>query len=68
VDFNQEFFNPNYRSYNAGKFTISDIILELKYVPDSDSEARQVTQYIDARLSKNSKYVRGMNMLYHREF
>ncbi len=68
VDFNQEFFNPNYQSYVAGKFNIDDIILELKYVLDSDTEAREVTQYIDARLSKNSKYVRGINLLYHPEF
>lgn len=67
VDFNQEFFNPNDASYAAGKFKINDLVLELKYGLESDTEARQLSQYIDARLSKNSKYVRGMNMLYHRE-
>lgn len=69
VDFNQRFFNPNYQqSYTGSKLYCHDIVLELKYATKDDLDARQVSQQIDARLSKNSKYVTGINLLYHPNF
>ncbi|WP_282160165.1 polyphosphate polymerase domain-containing protein [Ulvibacterium marinum] len=67
VDFNQEFYNPNYQVYQHSKTKIDDVILELKYALENDREAREVSQSIAPRLSKNSKYVRGINLLYHPE-
>jgi hypothetical protein len=43
---------------------IDDIILELKYLTRDDFKARKLSQSFDQRLSKNSKYVRGYDMLY----
>ena len=65
VDFGQEFFNPNYDIYQRSKVVIPDVILELKYNLKDDMDARNITQQIDTRLSKNSKYVRGIDLLYH---
>lgn len=67
IDFNQEFYNPNYQSYQQSKIKIDDVILELKYALEDDKVAREVSQGIGPRLSKNSKYVRGINLLYHPE-
>ena len=68
VDFNQAFYNPNYTILENSKRQINDSVLELKYAVGADNEARQVSQQIKARLSKNSKYVNGINLLYHSEF
>ncbi|MEX0290464.1 MAG: polyphosphate polymerase domain-containing protein [Flavobacteriaceae bacterium] len=68
VDFNQQFFNPNYPDFEKSKIAIEDVIVELKYALEDDRNARQVSQYIGTRLSKNSKYVRGINLLYHPQF
>lgn len=39
-------------------------ILELKYDELHDSKADRITQYLPYRLSKNSKYVNGINLCY----
>lgn len=65
VDFNQKFYNPNYSYYGNSGVNINDIVLELKYAVEDDNDARQLSQQIDARLSKNSKYVTGIDLLYH---
>ena len=65
VDFNQAFYNPNYTILEHSQQKINDIVLELKYAVADDNEARQVSQQIKTRLSKNSKYVNGINLLYH---
>jgi len=65
LDFNQKFFNPNYTKFERSELQLSDIILELKYAVEDDAETREVSQQIDTRLSKNSKYVNGVNMLYN---
>ncbi|WP_209401171.1 VTC domain-containing protein [Pseudozobellia sp. WGM2] len=65
VDYNQKFYNPNYITYQNSEIRINDTVLELKYATQDDHEARTVSQQIDARLSKNSKYVTGINLLYH---
>jgi SPX domain protein involved in polyphosphate accumulation len=67
VDFNQAFYNPNYVVLENSQRKINDIVLELKYAPEADHEARQVSQQIKTRLSKNSKYVNGINLLYHND-
>ncbi len=67
VDFNQAFYNPNYTVLANSQRKINDIVLELKYAVADDNEARQVSQQIKTRLSKNSKYVNGINLLYHND-
>jgi len=67
VDFNQNFYNPNYVVLENSQQKINDIVLELKYSVGDDNEARQVSQQIKTRLSKNSKYVNGINLLYHND-
>lgn len=68
VDFNQAFYNPNYDSFERSELRLNTVVLELKYAVEDDSEARQVSQQINTRLSKNSKYVTGIDMLYHTAF
>lgn len=65
VDFNQNFHNPNCIFHENNRTSLNDVIVELKYALKDDREARQVSQQINARLSKNSKYVNGINLLYH---
>jgi SPX domain protein involved in polyphosphate accumulation len=67
VDYNQAFYNPNYRVVQNSQRKTKDIVLELKYAVAEDNEARQLSQQIKTRLSKNSKYVNGINLLYHNE-
>ena len=67
VDYNQAFYNPNYTVLKNSQRKIKDIVLELKYAVADDDEARQVSQQIKTRLSKNSKYVNGINLLYHND-
>ena len=64
LDYNQEFFNPNYANYKASRRTIEDrgIVLELKYNIDDDNDARLISQEFGARLSKNSKYITGIDL------
>ena len=65
IDFNQAFYNPNYSSFDRSELLLNDIVLELKYAVEDDDDAREVSQQISTRLSKNSKYVTGIDMLYH---
>ncbi|SHG58903.1 VTC domain-containing protein [Flagellimonas flava] len=65
VDFNMAFFNPHFQSnYRVADRSIHDIVLELKYGREHDAESRILSQQIGARLSKNSKYVRGMDCIH----
>ena len=68
VDFNQTFYNPNYNSFETSKLSLLDTVVELKYALGDDADAREVSQQIGTRLSKNSKYVNGVNLLYHPVF
>ncbi len=67
VDFNQAFYNPNYTFLAQSQRKINAIVLELKYAVADDNEARELSQQIKTRLSKNSKYVNGINLLYHND-
>jgi SPX domain protein involved in polyphosphate accumulation len=62
LDYNMHFYNPNITTFKDSKRGLEDIVLELKYERKHDYEARQLAQEIDARLSKNSKYVRGVEI------
>jgi len=63
LDYNMKFFNPNLTNYGITERTIDDIVLELKYDTKHDNESRLLSQEIDSRLSKNSKYVRGLEII-----
>jgi hypothetical protein len=61
------FYNPHFREYQMTKAQLSDVVLELKYNVSDDKESRKLTQALTARLSKNSKYVRGVDLIHHQQ-
>lgn len=65
LDYNMNFFNPHYKNFRSSGSGLSDIVLELKYDTKHDSDSRELSQLIDSRLSKNSKYVRGIEVIYN---
>jgi len=67
IDYNMTFYNPYFTNYESSKAQLSDIILELKYKVPHDKESRKLTQQLTARLSKNSKYVRGVDLIHHQQ-
>lgn len=66
LDYHQHFYNPNFRNFSLSKSSLDEkeVILELKYLPEHDKVSREVSQQFKTRLSKNSKYVRGMELVY----
>lgn len=65
IDYNMLFYDVLVSPYSITKAAIPDVILELKYALPHDKESRVITQNLSARLSKNSKYVRGVDLIYH---
>lgn len=65
IDYNMTFYNPQFETYEDSKTQLPDVVLELKYKVEDDREARRLTQELTARLSKNSKYVRGVDLVNH---
>ncbi len=66
LDSNLKFYNPNYKYfYNENLINLDEVILELKYGTMDDFEGRKLSQEITPRLSKNSKYVRGFDLIYN---
>ena len=65
LDYNMCFYDPNITTFIDSKSCLPDIILELKYKREYDYAGRDLAQEIDARLSKNSKYVRGVEIINH---
>ena len=63
IDFNMKFFNPHYVNFKSSESNLSDIVLELKYGTRHDDVGRELSQLIVSRLSKNSKYVRGIELI-----
>ena len=61
-DYNMKFYSPQMKDYLATEMRLSDTILELKYDRQHDDESRQLSQQLNSRLSKNSKYVRGIEL------
>ncbi|MFT5890350.1 MAG: SPX domain protein involved in polyphosphate accumulation [Dokdonia sp.] len=67
IDYNMAFYNPHFSDYQMTKAQLSDVVLELKYMVSDDKESRKLTQALTARLSKNSKYVRGIDLVHHQQ-
>lgn len=65
VDYNMVFYNPSFSDYRVSKVQLPDIVLELKYKVGDDKESRKLTQQLSSRLTKNSKYVRGIDLVHH---
>lgn len=65
IDYNMAFYNPNIIPYQVSKTIFPEVILELKYAVQDDPDARALTQQLTARLSKHSKYVRGVDRINH---
>lgn len=63
IDYNMRFYNPNVDQFQLSEISISDIVLELKYKLEDDLLGRKLAQEIKQRLSKNSKYVRGYDLI-----
>lgn len=61
IDYNMQFYNPVVHPYKLSIQSASDVVLELKYARDHDKEARLLSQHLRERLSKHSKYVRGVD-------
>ena len=64
LDYNMKFYNPNVDQYMITEAGIEHLVLELKYPIEHDFEGRKLSQFFDERLSKNSKYVLGCDLLY----
>ena len=67
IDYNMAFYNPHFSEYTMTKAQLPDVVLELKYKVSDDKESRKLTQTLSARLSKNSKYVRGIDLIHHQQ-
>ncbi len=67
IDYNMAFYNPHFSAYTMTKAQLPDVVLELKYKVADDKESRKLTQTLSARLSKNSKYVRGIDLIHHQQ-
>ena len=65
VDYNMRFYDVLMSPLHLGEITLPEVILELKYNREDDKESRQLTQQLNARLSKHSKYVRGIDLVHH---
>ncbi|MEZ8002935.1 MAG: polyphosphate polymerase domain-containing protein [Patiriisocius sp.] len=65
IDYNMCFYNPNTFNFATSKITTDDIVLEFKYAIPQDTQSREVSQHFSARLSKNSKYVTGIETVYN---
>ena len=63
IDYNMAFYNPEVSAFEKSKMCIPEIVLELKYAREHDTASRKLTQHFTSRLSKNSKYVRGVQLI-----
>lgn len=64
LDYNMSFYNIKSNDFLRSKISADDIVLELKYERAHDDESRNLTQHLPVRLSKNSKYVRGIDLFF----
>lgn len=64
LDYNMQFYDPLAKNPTTPIQSLDEIVLELKYETRHDARARDVAQHFNTRLSKNSKYVRGVDYLY----
>jgi len=67
LDFHQRFYDPNYVNHKSSEQKIEDnvVVLELKYNLLDDYEARSISQEFGPRVSRNSKYVQGIDLVRH---
>ena len=63
IDQGQTFQSPTHNFSNATEFKSNALIMELKYHHSLDHLANGLTQFFPFRVSKNSKYVNGINMI-----
>jgi SPX domain protein involved in polyphosphate accumulation len=70
LDYNQEFYRPSFRTSSLG-MKMEDkynIVVELKYGEDDQETANSVSSLFTFRLSKNSKFVNGINRIQQIDF
>lgn len=65
IDYNMNFYDVQSPHLMSSQATLPEVVLELKYDPAVDPDSRTLTQKLSARLSKHSKYVRGVDLMYH---
>lgn len=65
LDYHQQFYNPVIDNYQESIKTIDTriVVLELKYDITNDFEARKISQQFGSRVSRNSKYVQGVDLI-----
>ncbi len=65
LDYHQRFYNPGVDSYQESIKSIDKriVVLELKYDVVNDFEARKISQQFSSRVSRNSKYVQGVDLI-----
>lgn len=64
IDQDQIFRSPNHNFPNAFEFKSGALIMEIKYHHSQNYLADGLTQFFPFRVSKNSKYVNGIKMIY----
>jgi len=65
IDYNMQFYDVQTTPYVITRAALPEVILELKYAIKDDKKSREISQGFRARLSKHSKYVRGVDLIYH---
>ena len=65
LDYNQRFYHPELDNFSASARSIAKrvVVLELKYAMEDDFLARSISQQFSARVSRNSKYVQGIDLI-----
>ena len=64
IDYNLSFYDVHRPQIKSNLFNINEVILELKYNLDSDNVSKEVSHNLSERLTKSSKYVKGINLIY----
>ena len=64
IDQDQIFRSTNHNLSNSYKFKSDALIMEIKYHRSQDHLIDGLTQHFPFRVSKNSKYVNGIKMIY----
>lgn len=68
LDHNMEFINLNKENPTfSRRYEDNSLIVELKYSPKQDFHAQVISNKFPFRMTKNSKYVYGINLLHHND-
>jgi hypothetical protein len=62
IDYDMQFYDPELPNFRDRGKSIDNVVIELKYDREHDEQSRQLAQEIGSRLSKNSKYVQGIDL------